>query len=104
MFEGFKVNSRWPPNRVTDQEEINKLEKAPHGAYMCKVSSQSVQPFWRRRFLKFINFNPRWLPNHVTYEVIIFFSTVNCCADEAQEISDFSYAALYLTNFDRPTS
>jgi len=33
-------------------EEINKLEKGPLGEYMCKVSPQSVQPFWRRRFKK----------------------------------------------------
>ena len=32
------------------------------------------------------------------------FSTVNCCVDEAQEISDFSHAAFYLTNFHRDTA
>ena len=50
MFEGFSVNSRWPPNRVTDQEEINKLEKAPHGEYMCIVSSQSVAVLEKKIF------------------------------------------------------
>ncbi len=59
MFEGFRVNPRWPPNHVTDQEEINKLEKARHGEYMCEVSSQSILPFWRRRFLKFIHFQSK---------------------------------------------
>ena len=32
-----------------------------------------------------------------------FFSAVNC-VDDAQEISDFSYAAFYLTNFHRDTA
>ena len=36
---------------MTNEEEIFKLEKGPLGEYMCKVSPQSVQPFWRRRFL-----------------------------------------------------
>ena len=31
-------------------------------------------------------------------------STVICCVDDAQEISDFSHAALYLTNFHRHTA
>ena len=51
IFESFRVFSRWPPNHVTYQEEIFKLEKGPLVEYMCKVSPQSVQPFWRRRFL-----------------------------------------------------
>ena len=29
---------------------------------------------------------------------------MNCCVDEAQEISDFSYAAFHLTNFHRDTA
>ena len=74
MFEGFKVNSIWPPNHVTYQYEINKLEKGRHGECVCKVSPQSVQPFWRRRFFLFyFKFKTRWLPNQVTYDVIIYF-------------------------------
>ena len=70
MFEGFRVNSRWPPNHVTYQEEINKLEKGRHGEYMCKVSSRSVLRSGEEDFLNLFIFNPRWLPNHVTYDII----------------------------------
>jgi len=52
MFECFRVFSRWPPNHVTYQDEINKLEKGPLGEYTCKVLPQSVWPFWRRRLKK----------------------------------------------------
>jgi len=35
MFEGFRVNSIWPPNHVTYQLEINKLVKGCLGESMC---------------------------------------------------------------------
>ena len=72
MFDGFRVFSRWPPNHVTYQEQINKLEKGPLGEYMCKVSPQSVQPFWRRRIKK-IYLKTRWLSKYVTDDVTIIF-------------------------------
>ena len=56
MFESFRVNSIWPPNHVTYQLEINKLVKGCLGESVCEILPQSVQPFWRRRFKKFINF------------------------------------------------
>ena len=38
---------------------------------VCKVSPQSVLPFWRR--FKKKKFKTRWLPNKVTYDIIILF-------------------------------
>ena len=58
MFEGFRVNSIWPPNHVTYQLEINKLVKGCLGESVCEFLPQSVQPFWRR-FLKFIYFQSK---------------------------------------------
>ena len=59
MFEGFRVNSIWPPNHVTYQLEINKLVKGCLGESVCEFLPQSVQPFRWRRFLKFINFQSK---------------------------------------------
>ncbi len=73
MFEGFRINSRWPPNHVIYQEEINKLAKGRHAEYMCKGLLQSVQPFWRRRLKKKKKFKTRWLPKYVTDDVTIIF-------------------------------
>ena len=44
------------------------------GGHTCKVSTRSVQPLQKRRFLKvFLNFKTMWLPNHVTDDIIKFF-------------------------------
>ena len=59
MFEGFRVNSIWPTNRVTYQLEINKLVKGYLGESVCEFLPQSVKLFWRRRFKKFINFQSK---------------------------------------------
>ena len=59
MFEGFRVNSIWPPNHVTYQLEINQLVKGCLGESVCEFFPQYVQPFWRRRLLKFINFQSK---------------------------------------------
>ncbi len=127
MFEGFRVNSIWPPNHVTYQLEINKLLKGCLGESVCEILPQSVQPFWRRRFLKFINFQskmadepcdlwhhkftfylqsssgirvwsfvligwgvffyPRWPPNHVTCDVIIFTMYADMMEDDSCKFS-----------------
>ena len=104
MFEGFKVFSRWPPNHVTDQEEINKLERGPHRECTCKVSPQSVQPFWRRRFFKKKFLKQDGGRNTSSMTSRKTFSTVNLSVDDAQKISDFSHVAFYLTNFHRHTA
>jgi len=73
MFEGFWLNSIWLPNHATNQLEINKLVKGCLGEYVRKVSPQSVQPFWRIRFI-YLFFKTIWLPNCMTCDVKIFIS------------------------------
>ncbi len=104
MFEGFRVFSRWPPNHVTYQEEINKLEKGRLGEYMCKDSPQSVWPFWRRRFFSknIKKEDGGRITSSMTSQKT--FSSDNLGVDEAQNFSDFSHAAFYLTYFHRHTS
>ena len=127
MFEGFRVNSIWPPNHVTYQLEINKLVKGCLAESVCEFLPQSVWPFWRRIFLKFINFQSkmadepcdlwhekfkfcfqscsgtrvlsfvlirwgtffysRWLPNHVTCDVIIFTIYADMMVDDRCKFS-----------------
>ena len=59
MFEGFRVNSIWPPNHVTYQLEINKLVKGFIGEGVCEFLPQSAHPFWRRRLKIFIHFQSK---------------------------------------------
>ena len=54
--------------------------------HVCGVSDQSRKPF-RRRFLKVYIFNPIWLPNHVTYDIINLHSASNWVVDRACEVS-----------------
>ena len=55
----FFLKPTWLPNHVTYQLEINKHVKACLGESVGEFLPQSVQPFWRRRFLKFINFQSK---------------------------------------------
>ena len=98
VFEGFWVNSICLPNHVTYQLEINKLVKGCLGERVCKVSPQSVQLFWRRFIYLFIQNNMAAEPCDL-WRHNIFFPMVSCCVDDVHEISNFSNAAFYMSNF-----
>ena len=98
----FFLNPTWLPNHATYQLEFNKLMWSFPLIWPAVLEKKMFEGFRVNSSFKLkkkIQNKMAAEPSHRWRQ--FYFSIVNCCADDAQEISDFSYAAFYLTNFHR---
>ena len=72
--------------------------------HMYEVSHRSVKRFWRKRFFDVFIFNPIWLPDHMTNDIInlIFHSKWVVCL--IYEVSDFLEKDFNSTNYSWNTT